>query len=289
MGVFRTKAEKFETQHTLPIKMMLNLVLFASLSIICHHGKVDGKTVSSYRLNSVTGKFTNSAKSLVGFTVVKESTINVMKYALPDLSPHLWIENVTTVDTKGLTPTFSSAYCPSTGIFAIAINDKNSPRVAWMNLFERKFLGLVIVNAILIDNLECDDYEKKAIAYAFQIGKKHNLIQIDFATFSIYKLMSSSYKSYGGSAIDPANKRFFTVAVTPAFDTFNYSLSIMEYGSNREVQTPPFKEYGIGALVYNANLSLPLAFVQTPAEIPAVNYKCYLAVLNIVKGKNERI
>lgn len=100
--------------------------------------------------------------------------------------------------------------------------------------------------------------------------------------------MHSSYKSYGGSSIDPENKRFFTVADTPFYDSFNYSINVMEYGSSKEYLTAPFKAYSIGAIVYNSVLEKLFAFVQTPPGVAeGVKYTTYLAELDLEKGKTS--
>ena len=97
--------------------------------------------------------------------------------------------------------------------------------------------------------------------------------------------MYSSYKSYGGSSIDSKTKRLFTVADTPYYDSFNYSINVMEYGHLNEHLTLPFHAYSIGGLVYDPVLQKLFGFVQTPADISeGVKYKTYLAELNLDKG-----
>ena len=97
--------------------------------------------------------------------------------------------------------------------------------------------------------------------------------------------MYSSYKSYGGSSIDSKAKRFFTVADTPYYDSFNYSINVIDYGNHEEYLTLPFKNYSIGGIVYDSYLQKTFGFVQTPADIKeGVKYKTYLAELKLNKG-----
>ena len=106
---------------------------------------------------------------------------------------------------------------------------------------------------------------------------------------SYSKLMHSSYKSYGGSSIDSKNKRFFTVADTPYYDSFNYSISVMEYGDSKEYLTLPFKHYSIGSLVYDPVFDKLFGFVQTPPGVQeGVKYATFLAELDLNKGMKSQ-
>ena len=115
------------------------------------------------------------------------------------------------------------------------------------------------------------------------------LLKINFSTMQYNKLMHSSYKSYGGSSIDSKTKRFFTVADTPYYDSFNYSINVMEYGNLKEYLTLPFKSYSIGGMVYDPVLQKMFGFVQTPAGLKeGVKYKTYLAELQLDRGRYLR-
>ena len=97
--------------------------------------------------------------------------------------------------------------------------------------------------------------------------------------------MYSGYKSYGGSSIDSKAKRFFTVADTPYYDSFNYSINVIEYGNLEEYLTLPFRNYSIGGIVYDSYLQKLFGFVQTPADIrEGVKYKTFLAELILNSG-----
>lgn len=111
-------------------------------------------------------------------------------------------------------------------------------------------------------------------------------LKMNFATMQYAKLMHTSYKSYGGSALDSRNKRFFTVANTPYYDSFNYSINVMEYSSSKEYLTLPFKGYSIGGIVYDPVLQKLFGFVQTPAGVEEkVKYKTFLAQIQLDRGE----
>ena len=67
--------------------------------------------------------------------------------------------------------------------FLVAVNDVNNPRVVVVDLANRKVLGTIAVNGILIDNIECDE-EGNGFAYVFQLGSKHTVIKV-FTAFII--------------------------------------------------------------------------------------------------------
>ena len=67
--------------------------------------------------------------------------------------------------------------------FLVAVNDVNNPRVVVVDLANRKVLGTIAVNGILIDNIECDE-EGNGFAYVFQLGYKHTVIKV-FTAFII--------------------------------------------------------------------------------------------------------
>lgn len=81
------------------------------------------------------------------------------------------------VNIEGFTPSFTTAFCKSTRLFLVGINDVKNPRILAVDLSTRKVKGVIHVNGILIDNIECDN-EGNGFAYVFQIGTHHNVIQV---------------------------------------------------------------------------------------------------------------
>jgi len=240
-------------------------------------------------LNVVSQEWDDASGSLVGITVTGETMLDIIKINLPDFSTEVLLPNATEVNIAGFTPSFSTAVCKSTNLFVVAINDVMHPRLLVFDLPNRKVKGIIPINGILIDNIECDD-EGNGFAYVFQLGKKHTVVKIDFSTLHYSNLMYSSYKSYGGSSIDSKAKRFFTVADTPYYDSFNYSINVIDYGNHEEYLTLPFKNYSIGGIVYDSYLQKTFGFVQTPADIKeGVKYKTYLAELKLNKGVMDLI
>ena len=83
----------------------------------------------------------------------------------------------TQVNIAGFTPSFSTAVCKSTNALVVAINDVMHPRLLVIDLPNRKVKGLIHINGILIDNIECD-HEGNGFAYVFQLGKKHTVVKV---------------------------------------------------------------------------------------------------------------
>ena len=60
-----------------------------------------------------------------------------------------------------------------------------NPRIAVIDLVQRKVKGILHINGILIDNIECDE-EGNGFAYVFQLGIKHTVIKVCTHVTNIY-------------------------------------------------------------------------------------------------------
>ena len=87
------------------------------------------------------------------------------------------------MNIAGFTPSFSTAVCKLTRLFIVAINDVMNPRLLVVDLQNKKVKGLIHINGILIDNIECDELGN-GFAYVFQLGKKHTVIKVCVVSYS---------------------------------------------------------------------------------------------------------